>query len=219
MKLRGEIEQISIEVCKRHSHAEITELHVLRALQSKVGTSGTNISTKLIDKELDKIPVVRNAKVRIGVRASKYLELIDVEDPIKIRDSIANSYFNPPEPDISSDPDSEIFESADSDFRERQIIEDVSKPSPKKLPIRKSESLETVLEELNSLIGLTRAKEQVNSFIAVHKANKIRLNQNLPPVGIGLNLVFTGSPGTGKLRSPDSLVAYTKQLDFLILES
>lgn len=198
MKLRGEIEQISIEVCKRHSHAEITELHILRALQSKVGTSGTEISTKLIDKELDKIPVVRNAKISIGPRASKYLELLDVEDPRKIRDEIANSYFNPPEPNISSDQDPKDFDFGDSDFGSGQIIEDVYKPAPKKVPIRKSESLDSVLEELNSLIGLKKAKEQVNSFIAVHKANKIRISKNLPPIAIGLHLVFTGSPGTGK---------------------
>jgi AAA+ superfamily predicted ATPase len=198
MKLRGEIEQISIEVCKRHSHAEVTELHVLRALQSKVGTSGTEISTKLIDKELDKIPVVRNAKISIGSRASKYLELLDDEDPLKIRDDIAKSYFKPPELNISGDQDPKVYDAVDSDFGEGEIVEDVYKPSPKKVPIRKSESLESVLEELNSLIGLKKAKEQVNSFIAVHKANKIRMSQNLPPIAIGLHLVFTGSPGTGK---------------------
>ena len=63
MKIRAEIERLSVEVCKRHSHAVITELHVLRALHSKIGAEGSKVTTKMVDKELDKIPVTRNALI------------------------------------------------------------------------------------------------------------------------------------------------------------
>ena len=75
MKIRKSIEELAIEVCKRHSHAQITELHVLRALHSKIGSIGSEVSTKEIDRELDKIPVTRNASLSISPTAEKFLDL------------------------------------------------------------------------------------------------------------------------------------------------
>jgi len=200
MKLRKVVEETAIEVCKRHSHAQITELHVLRALHSSVGSAGSKFTTKAIDKELDKIPVTRNASISISALATEILNLIDVEDPIQIRDEISEHIFNPKPPasdgpegnnsGTDGPPKPRDFEPDDEIFK--------AKPKPKN-PIKgKTESLETVLAELNSLIGLSKAKEQVNSFIAVHAANIERKKKNLAPVSVGLHLVFTGSPGTGK---------------------
>ena len=87
MKIRKSIEETAIEVCKRHSHAQITELHILRALHSKIGSQGSEVTTKEVDKELDKIPVTRNATLSISPGAEKFLDLIDVQDPIVIRDA------------------------------------------------------------------------------------------------------------------------------------
>jgi SpoVK/Ycf46/Vps4 family AAA+-type ATPase len=200
MKLRVAIEEIAVEVCKRHSHAQITELHILRALHSAIGSVGSKFTTKAIDKELDKIPVTRNATIGMSPLAAEVLNLIDVEDPIQIRDDLSDQIFNPkppvsdgPEaPDSGSDrpPKPRDFEPDDEIFK--------AKPKPKSPRNGKTESLETVLAELNSLIGLAKAKDQVNAFIAVHAANIERKKKNLAPVSVGLHLVFTGSPGTGK---------------------
>jgi hypothetical protein len=94
------------------------------------------------------------------------LNLIDVEDPIQIRDEISEHIFNPKPPasdgpegnnsGTDGPPKPRDFEPDDEIFK--------AKPKPKN-PIKgKTESLETVLAELNSLIGLSKAKEQVNSF-------------------------------------------------------
>jgi AAA+ superfamily predicted ATPase len=198
MKLRKDIEQTAIEVCKRHSHAEITELHILRALHSKIGSAGSEYTTKIIDKELDKIPVIRNASISINLAASRYLDLVDVEDPAQLRDAIAEAYFNPPEVTDNSLENGNNLDSDAPGLNNDGVIEDIYKPKPKKPNTGKPESLESVLNELNSLIGLSKAKEQVNAFIAVHNVNKIRKSQNQAPISVGLHLVFTGSPGTGK---------------------
>jgi SpoVK/Ycf46/Vps4 family AAA+-type ATPase len=198
MKIRKSIEETAIEVCKRHSHAQITELHILRALHSKIGSQGSEVTTKEVDKELDKIPVTRNATLSISPGAEKFLDLIDVQDPIEIRDAITDSYFNPPTP-IENDnesPNNPINNLEDFDNFEPNEVK--QKPKPKSPNKGKTESLETVLAELNSLIGLGKAKKQVDAFIAVHAMNVMRKKQNLPPVNVGLHLVFTGSPGTGK---------------------
>jgi len=60
------------------------------------------------------------------------------------------------------------------------------------------ESLEAVLEELNSLVGLETAKSQVQKLIATHKANNVRQEHGHTSVPIGLHLAFLGPPGTGK---------------------
>ena len=59
-------------------------------------------------------------------------------------------------------------------------------------------SVTEILEELNSLVGLTEVKAQVERFLAVHQANLARQQQGLAKVPHSLHLVFTGDPGTGK---------------------
>ena len=198
MKIRKSIEELAIEVCKRHSHAQITELHVLRALHSKIGSIGSEVSTKEIDRELDKIPVTRNASLSISPTAEKFLDLIDLQDPVEIRDEIANSYFNPPTTIENDNEDLKHKTDNPDTFDSFEPSEIVKKSKPKNSGNGKTESLEAVLAELNSLIGLGKAKKQVDAFIAVHAMNALRKKQNLPPINIGLQLVFTGSPGTGK---------------------
>lgn len=65
-------------------------------------------------------------------------------------------------------------------------------------PAEPSETVEDILAELDSLVGLDRVKEQVRSVMAVVWANQERAKAGLPEVNPGLNLVFTGAPGTGK---------------------
>jgi AAA+ superfamily predicted ATPase len=195
MKLRKEVEELAIEVCKRHSHAEILQLHVLRALQSKIGTAGSDVTTKIIDKELDKIPVIRNASISISEGAANMLEMLETSDPVEVRDNFTSWYFSPPE-DVDGDTPQGNDPHSDkpaAPAQPKKIAPKVKKPAS-----GKGESLDDVLAELNSLIGLEKAKNQVNALIALHKANAIRKGQNLPPVPIGLHLVFTGNPGTGK---------------------
>ena len=59
-------------------------------------------------------------------------------------------------------------------------------------------SVTEILEELNSLVGLTEVKAQVERFLAVHQANLARQQHGLAKVPHSLHLVFTGDPGTGK---------------------
>lgn len=59
-------------------------------------------------------------------------------------------------------------------------------------------TLEEVQRELGRLIGLQEVKDKVNELVVHARANKILEANGMPTVPFSLNLVFTGSPGTGK---------------------
>ena len=61
-----------------------------------------------------------------------------------------------------------------------------------------SETVEEIFAEFDELTGLDAVKAKVHAVICVHRLNGFLEERSLPTVPMGLNLVFTGNPGTGK---------------------
>lgn len=62
----------------------------------------------------------------------------------------------------------------------------------------KNETLDEVLNELNSLIGLNEVKSEINTLINFIKVQKAREQSGLKSSSLSYHIVFTGNPGTGK---------------------
>lgn len=64
--------------------------------------------------------------------------------------------------------------------------------------IEDSRTLDELLDDLNSLVGLNKVKEKVNDLIAYQKVQKLRRENGLYSAKSTLHMAFTGNPGTGK---------------------
>lgn len=64
--------------------------------------------------------------------------------------------------------------------------------------VKVEESLEELLEQLNSLVGLESVKKDVTSLINLLQIRKMREERGMNQMPMSLHLVFSGNPGTGK---------------------
>ena len=83
---------------------------------------------------------------------------------------------------------------------DQRIVKAMSVEQEKKSPSQREneETLEQLMEQFNSLIGLAQVKHQVNALINLIKVQKMREAQGMKCSDISKHMVFSGNPGTGK---------------------
>ena len=62
----------------------------------------------------------------------------------------------------------------------------------------KESTIEELMGELDSLVGLEGVKREVKSHINRVQINKRRVERGIRPIDVSMHMVFTGNPGTGK---------------------
>lgn len=173
MSERTRIEEAALSIAKSHNHAEIHPIHLLRALAARERVPHDAPLRIKVDEALLKLNVGKGSAISISEPASQLLKRLDSENPSELFQELAHQLF----PEITQA--KEVSESSDQE-------------------VATEFTLEQVLAELNNLVGLETAKDQIKKLVNVHQANAVRSNEGLPKIPVGLHLVFTGSPGTGK---------------------
>ncbi|MBQ7542533.1 MAG: AAA family ATPase [Clostridia bacterium] len=98
---------------------------------------------------------------------------------------------NPPRSPKNDRPENETEDETDSDEPEiKPVITNASE--------KEDETIESLLAELDGLVGLDGVKQDVHSLMNFIKVTQIRAQRGMKVPTISYHLVFTGNPGTGK---------------------
>lgn len=100
------------------------------------------------------------------------------------------------------------------------IYKAIQNPLPQKENLTKvilnpAETLDEVLNELNSLIGLHEVKSEINTLLNFIKVQKAREQSGLKSSSLSYHIVFTGNPGTGKTTVARIVAKIYKHLGIL----
>ena len=197
MQLKLQLQDRTTELAKSRSHETATSTHVLVALlenkeinpeewdlwidraKNSIWTSGTAIQAPILTEE-----------------AQDCIEkCVTLEEATEVADQLLLTFKN--------NWSEESNEGGKFQTQQENEENDVSEKSKRNVEKKKEDSTEVlgvdeVLEQFDALVGMEDVKQQVLSLVNLHQLNLRREEENLASVPVGLHLVFSGNPGTGK---------------------
>ncbi len=145
-----------------------------------INTAGLMLSA--LDGSADLIQTQAISQIMVRLRFQRAADLKLWNSPLKHRAAKVPADFTGDEP------------CKPSETRERQEDNtgvEITEPESE-------ETFESLMDELNSLVGLHRVKEELGALINLVKVCKLRKERGLPELQLSLHMVFSGNPGTGK---------------------
>jgi len=189
--IKSNILDSSIAQAKRRSDTTVEKGHVLLALlsTSSIATAEFDGWAKVVEEKLG--PAGTSiAPPEMSDEAQALIERCSSKDAAQ---AVAGELLL----DYGFDAN-DLPATASAVATEVDVEVEVERDEPESKSSQDSDSLEKALEDLNALVGLESVKEAVASLADTHRLNEEREARGLPAVPLGLHLVFTGSPGTGK---------------------
>lgn len=200
--MQKELQAKTLELAKKYRHDRVTEHHVLLAwLMSNTtmdfaGKDVARANTQLAVRDLlDKGLVEKSNAHEISITESGRLwlqrALKEYDNPESIQELIGLLK-------IRTDDIPDITDILPQKSKPKASTAVKSKARKAELEAAEKTILNEALAELDALIGQDSVKARVHTLIQQEKVNRAFREQGGTPPVAGLNLIFAGSPGTGK---------------------
>lgn len=188
----------AIEIARSSDTAVVEPAHVFLACASiwPELISPDEAALELLNAEINKDGRPKLVSVpRVSLRAERILDQLQpFSDVVFLR--LLALHLKPVGPEAGAvESRSQRKKKREDDDAEDQGADGEFDLSGTSTPVR---PIEELLDELNSLTGLSSVKKRVAELINLQKVNKARVDKGLQSLGSGLNLVLLGEPGTGK---------------------
>ena len=184
-----------IAIAKSKSQEQVTEFHLIIALlkNKNINFDGWEIA-------------LESAKSKISVSGSA---ISNPEVPIHITDLISKCTSTSKATEVVAElckihleeypsTEGQIITETKTASKEFNETIGAAAASPKSPPKISNKTLEDVLKEFDLMVGMEAIKQQILNLVNLHQLNTRRIEEGLDAVPVGLHLVFTGNPGTGK---------------------
>lgn len=194
--LREEIADRAIALAKASSHADVSREHLLVAIlerpevepdewelwleraRLRISKSGTSIEPPEVPAE-----------------AAKLLSQCSTS---KAASEVADQLIQSLRQDWTAGADNERSTRGESTNTQTKESEATSERVDAETIAKEPLDVDEVLAKFDSLVGMQEIKNQVIQLVHMHQLNLRREEDGLSSVPVGLHLVFTGNPGTGK---------------------